>query len=61
MASLLKNWVVLIKKYEKWKPNEKFSIIVNTLVRSNICLFLLVRDFVLFVYDLIELIFETSY
>ena len=23
MASLLKNWVVLIKKYEKWKSNEK--------------------------------------
>ena len=32
MASLLKNWVVLIKWYEKWKPNENFSINVNTLV-----------------------------
>ena len=42
-ASLLKNWVVLIKKYEKRNPNEKFSINVNTLVRSHICSFLLVR------------------
>ena len=32
MASLLKNWVVLIKKYKKWKPNEKLSINVNTLI-----------------------------
>ena len=26
MASLLKNRIVQIKKYEKWKPNEKLSI-----------------------------------
>ena len=32
MASLLKNWDVLIKKYKKWKPNEKLSINVNTLI-----------------------------
>ena len=31
------------KKYEKWKTNEKLSIIVNTLVRGHICSFLLVR------------------
>ena len=43
IASLLKNWVVLIKMYEKWKSNEKLSIIVNTLVRSHICSFLLMR------------------
>ena len=29
--------------YEKWKPIEKFSIIVNTLVRSHICSYLLMR------------------
>ena len=32
-----------IKKYEKWKPNEKLSINVNTLVGGHICSFLLVR------------------
>ena len=32
-----------IKKYEKWKPNEKLSINVNTLVRNHIRSFLLVR------------------
>ena len=26
MTSLLKIWVVFDQKYEKWKPNEKFSI-----------------------------------
>ena len=31
------------KKYEKWKPNEKLSINVNTLVRVYIYSFLLVR------------------
>ena len=29
--------------YEKWKPNEKFSINVNTLIRDHIFSFLLVR------------------
>ena len=43
MALLLKNWVVLNKKYEKWKPNENLLINVNTLVRDHICSFLLVR------------------
>ena len=37
------NWVVLIIKYEKEKPNEKLSINVNTLVRGHICSFILVR------------------
>ena len=31
------------QKYEKWKPNEKLLINVNTLVRGHICSFLLVR------------------
>ena len=43
MASLLEKGVVLIKKYEKYKPNEKLLINVNTLVKGNICSFLLVR------------------
>ena len=40
---IAQNWVVLIKKYEKWKQNEKLSIIVSPLVKSHICSFLLVR------------------
>ena len=43
MASMLKNWIVLLKKYEKWKPNEKLSINVSIFVRGHIRAFLLVR------------------
>ena len=63
MASLLKNWVVLIKKYEKkeakWKDFNQCKhfvgglyMFISTSERS--------LDFVLVVYDLIELIIETS-
>ena len=66
MASFPKNLSCIDQKHEKWKPNEKFSIKYKHFGGGGVIYVHFYKwdrslDFVLVVYNLIELIIEASY
>ena len=65
MALVLKHLSCIDQKHEKWKPNEKFSIknkhFGGVVIYVHFYKWDRLLDFMLVVYNLIELIIEASY